>query len=1137
MARLASPIENIQDYYTVVVIGSGYGGGIAASRLARAGQKVCLLERGKEFQPGEYPDTTPAALPEMQGDFPDGHIGSRVGLYDFHVNDDINVFKGCGLGGTSLVNANVALEPDPRVFDDPRWPQALRDDVATLLAEGFAHATEMLKPSPYPDGYPPLPKLLALEKSSKNMAGRFYRPPINVNFEVDGLNHVGVEQKPCTNCGNCVSGCNDKAKNTLLMNYLPDAKNHGAEIYTQVDVRYIERKEGKWLVYYHALATGQEAFDIAPEFVTADVVVLAGGTLGSTEILLRSRANGLAVSNHLGQGFTGNGDVLAFAYNTDVEINGIGYGNRRPGTVPPVGPCITGIIDQRATADLEQGMVIEEGSVTSALTLLLPQAFAAAAAAVGKNTEQGLPGLVREKMRELESLVQGAYHGATRNTQTYLVMAHDDDRGQMVLENDRLRVKWPTAGSQSIFQTANDRLDEATKPLGGYYVENPIWSKWLKQQLITVHPLGGCVMAEQAENGVVNHRGQVFSGPAGADVYDGLYVSDGSIVPRSLGVNPLITISALAERSCALMAQERNWQIDYRLPSAPAVVPVPELPAIGVRFTETMRGFVSPNVKSDYAQGEQQGRDAAAAFAFTLTIASEDLNAMLTEETHAARMVGEVVAPALSPTPLTVTDGVFHLFVRDPAQADVRRMGYRMRMRSETGVVYWLEGFKTIPNHPVWDSWADTTTLYTTVYAGEDASAPVWGVGILHIAPGDFLKQITTFQVLNTTSAEEKVKATARFGSFFAGTLWEMYGGIFSGPSAFDPEAPPRVLRPLRVCTPRIYGATASDGVALRLTRYQGGTKGPVILSHGLGVSSKIFAIDTIETNLLEYLFAHGYDVWLLDYRSSIALPTEAAASANADDVATKDYPAAVQKVIEVTGRPDVQMVAHCYGSTTFFMAMLAGLQGVRSAVSSQIATHVRVPLLNRLRCGLHLPDFLDRLGIETLTAYADTHEDWLNRIYDKGLDLYAVEAQGRCDSAVCHRITFMYASLYEHAQLNEATHAAQYEMFGVASIEAFEHLALMVRKGQLVSAAGEDAYIPHLERLAIPISFIHGANNECFLPESTEITVRLLSERNGTNLYSRHVIPGYGHIDCIYGKNAVQDVYPFILHHLEKTA
>ena len=237
----------------------------------------------------------------------------------------------------------------------------------------------------------------------------------------------------------------------------------------------------------------------------------------------------------------------------------------------------------------------------------------------------------------------------------------------------------------------------------------------------------------------------------------------------------------------------------------------------------------------------------------------------------------------------------------------------------------------------------------------------------------------------------------------------------------------------------------------------------------------------------------------------------------------------------ELTGAATVQMVVHCFGSTTFFMAMLAGLEGVRSAVSSQVATHMVAPTGTRLKAGIHLPELLKSLGVESLTAYVDTHADWRDRLYDKFLQLFPEETK-YCQSAVCHRITFMYGLLYEHDQLNGATHDALAEMFGVANIKAFEHLALMTRQGHLVKADGADLYLPQVKRLAIPITFIHGAENQVFLPVSTEMTYNWLREQNGTDLYSRYVIPHYGHIDCIFGKNAVADVYPLILQHLEAT-
>jgi cholesterol oxidase len=107
--------------------------------------------------------------------------------------------------------------------------------------------------------------------------------------------------------------------------------------------------------------------------------------------------------------------------------------------------------------------------------------------------------------------------------------------------------------------------------------------------------------------------------------------------------------------------------------------------------------------------------------------------------------------------------------------------------------------------------------------------------------------------------------------------------------------------------------------------------------------------------------------------------------------------------------------------------------------------------------------------------------------------------------------------------------------MFGIANVSALDHLAKMVRAQTVVDAAGRDTYMPHLDRMAIPLAFIHGAENACFSPESTQRSYDALRAANGTSLYSRHVIPGYGHIDCIFGANAASDVYPLIVEHFDR--
>ncbi len=776
-ARLASPVESIGSDYDVVVVGSGYGGAIAASRMARAGRRVCLLERGRELQPGEYPDAMAEALAELQVDSKAGHLGRRTALYDFRRNEDMNVLQGCGLGGTSLVNANVALPAEDRVFDDKRWPAPLRGNPSALEA-GYERARDMLRPAPYPEEFPRLKKLEALGTAGAYLDGSFYRPPIAVNFR-EGVNHVGVHQPACPLVGDCVTGCNYGAKNTTLMNYLPDARNHGAEIYVEVGVRRVERTDGGWLVHYEVLGAGRERFSAPELFVRTDVVILGAGALGSTEILLRSAEHGLPLSARVGERFTGNGDVIGFGYNCDEPILGIGFGDHALGELPPVGPCITGIIDMREQPTLDSGMVIEEGVAPGALSALLARVLPVAASAFGSDTDEGFLDFVRERARELESLVGGAYRGALNNTMVYLVMTHDDSGGQMRLEEDRLRIDWPGVGRQAIFQAVHERLHQATEALGGSYMENPIWSRLLGQDLVTVHPLGGCPMAEEAGSGVVDQKGQVFSGTDGSDVHDGLYVCDGAIVPRSLGVNPFLTISALAERCCELLAADRGWRIDYALGSTPAGAPrVVSAGRPGVKFTETMRGWFSTAVTDDFERAAERGRGDDSPFTFTLTVVAADLDRLISDDDHEARIVGTVEAPALSAHPLTATDGLFNLFVVDPSDADARRMRYRMRLSSREGESFYFEGFKVARDDLGPDMWTDLTTLYIAVHSGDDADAPVLGKGILRIRPDDFLRQLTTMAATNADGARERLAATGRFGAHFGGAIKDVYGGF-----------------------------------------------------------------------------------------------------------------------------------------------------------------------------------------------------------------------------------------------------------------------------------------------------------------------------------------------------------------------
>ncbi|MGH9894281.1 MAG: GMC family oxidoreductase N-terminal domain-containing protein, partial [bacterium] len=243
---LSSRWERRMEAYDVVVVGSGYGGAIAAARIASADIRpkpsVCVLERGMEWIPGTFPDEPEDVLPHFVSAF------NPLGLYELSQHKHISILQGSGLGGTSLVNANVAIIPDDDAFDRPPWPPTIR---MANLGPYYQKAAETLEIAQHPRGMS-LAKVQTLKKrADANPDAAFDLLRLAVNFTRDGVDDNGVERRLCIDCGDCVTGCNIRAKNTLYMNYLPIARNHGAEIFTQVRVGYIvPASAGGYLVHY-----------------------------------------------------------------------------------------------------------------------------------------------------------------------------------------------------------------------------------------------------------------------------------------------------------------------------------------------------------------------------------------------------------------------------------------------------------------------------------------------------------------------------------------------------------------------------------------------------------------------------------------------------------------------------------------------------------------------------------------------------------------------------------------------------------------------------------------------------------------------------------------------------------------------
>jgi cholesterol oxidase len=1146
MRRLASDHANLEAHYDAIVVGSGYGAGVAASRLARMGLKVAVLERGREFAAGDFPDTMAEAQAELQVSGPDGQSGSPTGLFDIRIGRDMHVLVGCGLGGTSLINANVALPPDPRVFEDSKWPSEVLADYR--LNEGFARARRMLQPTPYPNAIR-LDKIARMSEAAKALGGEVTLPPVNIAFKA-GVNAAGIEQPACTLCGDCCSGCNVGAKTTVDITYIADAVNFGATIFTEISVTSLRKESGGWRVFYEPQRDGSLLFDAPERSLSAEIVVLGAGSLGSTEILLRSKVDGLELSPRLGQGFTGNGDALAFAYNNDRSVNAVGIGHPPRASVPAPGPCIASAIDLRDSASVTDGLIIQEGAIPSGVNAILPALFATAAGMFGKNTDPGLVDDMQEALRQRKSVLFGSYQGAMANTQTFLVMGHDDGQGRLSLEHGRVALNWPGVSRQSIYSRIDEALLKATAATGGTYIRNPLQSTFLGGNMITVHPLGGCGMGADATRGVVNHKCQVFDTSPHAKpgaIHAGLYVCDGAIMPRPLGVNPLLTISALAERAMMLLADD----IGRTLSDDPSKAPARRLvgaaasgpAAAGVAFTERMAGHVGKRTAKrgadTHAVGAADGAERDSTLSLIASVAIESIERFVADPERSGRITGTVTCAALSAEPLDISHGQFSLMRPDPEKAETRRFDYRLRLTSRDNRTFTFIGHKVVhADRMPGDLWNDTTTLFVDIDETTHGAAELVQLsGRLSIAPEDFTRQLQSIRGKGGANPADRLHAVATFGALFAGSLFSVYGSALAPLQRFDPTRI-RKRRDLRTPAPQLVTFKTADGLELRMTRYKGGDKGPILFLHGLGVSSRIFSTDTIDTNLLEYMTGSGYDCWLLDGRASIDLPY-ARQPWTADDVARQDLPAAVHAVLEVTRASSLQVMAHCYGATTFTMAMLSGLQGVRSAVISQISTDVVIPFFpQRLLAHLRAPSLLKMLGLGHVDARATSTDGIMERIIDGLIRIFVpFRSGGPTRNATSNRITALYGQLYEVDKLNRLTFEQGLpEMFGEANIAAFQQLAAIARKQQIVDAKGQDSYLDHLERLAIPITFIHGEKNACFTPESTERTMTRLGRRNGRILYKRHVIPGYGHIDCIFGANAATDVYPLILAHFDET-
>ena len=542
-----------------VVIGSGYGGSVAALRLAEMGYRVTVLERGSEFQPGDFPNDisdTPKffRLPSIDGQ---QVMGRANGLFEFRVGPGVLSLVGNGLGGGSLINAGVVMRPDTEVFAQEAWPRAIRLPATTAqtantsvpaLDDWFKLAEGNLKNLPWPHRH-------AKTEALNRLACAMRFPTERAQDATVSKVSVTIDATKCTSCGNCASGCNVRgAKITLRDTYLSYAthvEGNEARLVTGATVWRIEPihnhqtpsvpQDGRgaadsWrlcVVETSAIGcwpTWTDAVDADGFEIIADLVVLAAGTFGSTELLQRSKhecGQRWWIPSELGNRFSGNGDSLSFVPDADFLVNAIGVSledmaNRTSSS--KVGPTITAQVNLRHSPSgklipLRDRLTVEDGAVPYAMARVFGEVLAMGltTAALDKWSTPRI-----QPNADYDPLAAGA-ELACRG-QILLTMGHDESRGRIVWVpgRDSSVPYWESPEKLQTFAVQAELYKDATRRLNTQWIPNPAWrilpesassvmsGPVPSSSMTTVHPLGGCIMGDDPHTSVVDDVGRLW---------------------------------------------------------------------------------------------------------------------------------------------------------------------------------------------------------------------------------------------------------------------------------------------------------------------------------------------------------------------------------------------------------------------------------------------------------------------------------------------------------------------------------------------------------------------------------------------------------------------------------------------------